>query len=199
MVDKLCHVLTLSVFSFFSALQLMQSWVFYEINIANTNKQYPSISSIFVSLVTRRAVVLESKNYSWTLPTMLGVVASLLVVVGKRMQQLPTMLEPECTKERIQPIRLCKPRVMQCWKSCANGSNIVAVCFGNHRTKQMLGVVGSKVRLVSNFAYQLPTTCNNMQQGVQTDRTSSIQQYWAMFRPFRCLRGVILMKAKSYL
>ena len=62
MVDKLCHVLTLSVFSFFSALQLTQSWVFYEINIANTNKQYPSISSIFVSLVTRRAVVLESKK-----------------------------------------------------------------------------------------------------------------------------------------
>ena len=99
-------------FFLFGALQLMQSWVFYVINIANNNKQYPSVSSIFVSLVTRRAVVLESKNHSWTFPTMLGAVASLLVVVGKRMQQLPTMFKPESTKERIQPIRLCKPRVM---------------------------------------------------------------------------------------
>ena len=30
----------------------------------------------------------------------------------------------------------------QCWKSCANGSNIVALRFGDHRTKEMLGVVG---------------------------------------------------------
>ena len=43
---------------------------------------------------------------------MLGAVASLLVVVGKRMQQLPTMLKPKCIMERIQPIRLCKPCVM---------------------------------------------------------------------------------------
>ena len=30
------------------------------------------------------------------------------------------------------------------WKSCANGSNIVAPRFGDHGTKEMLGVVGSK-------------------------------------------------------
>ena len=41
---------------------------------------------------------------------MLGAVASLLVVVGKWMQQPPTMFEPECIM--IQPIRLCKPCVM---------------------------------------------------------------------------------------
>ena len=161
MVDKLCHVLTLSVFSFFSALQLMQSWVFYEINIANTNKQYPSISSIFVSLVTRRAVVLESKNYSWTLPTMLGVVASLLVVVGKRMQQLPTMLEPECTKERIQPIRLCKPRVMQCFIELCKR---IQHCCGMLWQSQNKTNVGS-CRLKSSTGFKLcVTTPNNMQQ-----------------------------------
>ena len=27
-------------------------------------------------------------------------------------------------------------------KSCANGSNIVALRFGDHETKEMLGVVG---------------------------------------------------------
>ena len=28
----------------------------------------------------------------------------------------------------------------QCWKSCANGSNIVALRFSDHGTKEMLGV-----------------------------------------------------------
>ena len=30
----------------------------------------------------------------------------------------------------------------QCWKSCANGSNVVALRSGDHGTKEMLGVVG---------------------------------------------------------
>ena len=33
----------------------------------------------------------------------------------------------------------------QCWKSAANGSNIVELRFGGHGTKEMLGVVGWKV------------------------------------------------------
>ena len=37
--------------------------------------------------------------------------------------------------------------------------------------EEMLGVAGSKVWPVSNFAQQLPTRRNNMQQGVQTDPT----------------------------
>ena len=41
----------------------------------------------------------------------------------------------------------------QCWKSCANGSNIVALRFGDHGTKEMFGVVGWKVWPVSNFTY----------------------------------------------
>ena len=57
----------------------------------------------------------------------------------------------------------------QCWKSCTNGSNIVALRFGDHGTKEMLGVVGWKVWPVSNFA-----------QGVQTDATCNIQQCWEL-------------------
>ena len=68
----------------------------------------------------------------------------------------------------------------QCWKSCANGSNIVALRFGDHGTKEMLGVVGWKVWPVSNFAQQHATTSNNMQRGVQTDATCNIQQYWEL-------------------
>ena len=33
-------------------------------------------------------------------------------------------------------------RPQQRWKSCANGSNIVALRFGDHETKEMLGVGG---------------------------------------------------------
>ena len=68
----------------------------------------------------------------------------------------------------------------QCWKSCANGSNIVALRFGDHGTKEMLGVVGWKVWPVSNFAQQHTTTSNNMQHGVQTDATCNIQQCWEL-------------------
>ena len=69
----------------------------------------------------------------------------------------------------------------QCWKSCANGSNIVALRFGDHGTKEMLGVVGWKLWPVSNFAQQhATTTSNNMKQGVQTDATCNIQQCWKL-------------------
>ena len=50
----------------------------------------------------------------------------------------------------------------QCWKSFANGSNIVALRFGDHGTKEVLGDVGWKVWPVSNFAQQHPTTCNRV-------------------------------------
>ena len=39
-------------------------------------------------------------------PAVLGVVASVLAVVCKRMQQLPTMLDLPCIVGRIQPIRV---------------------------------------------------------------------------------------------
>ena len=53
----------------------------------------------------------------------------------------------------------------------------------------MLGVVGWKVWLVSNFAQQHARTSNNMQQGVQTNATCNIQgnvgSCWpTMLRPF---------------
>ena len=76
----------------------------------------------------------------------------------------------------------------QCWKSCAHGSNIVALRFGDHGTKEMSGPI-------SNFAQQHATTSNNMQQGVQTDATCKIQQccvrlYSALLQrtvSFKCL------------
>ena len=76
-------------------------------------------------------------------PTILGVVASVLVVVCKRMQQLPTMLGPtvHCGKDTS----LCKP----CVTSVRGPNNIgravqtdPTLRFGDHGTKEMLVVVG---------------------------------------------------------
>ena len=74
----------------------------------------------------------------------------------------------------------------QCWKSCASRSNIVALRFGEHGTKEILGVVGSKVWPVCKLwattrSQQFPTA-------VQTDATCNMQQFgscWPiLLRPF---------------
>ena len=56
----------------------------------------------------------------------------------------------QCIVGRIQPISICKPCIMSVrgpsnvGGACANGSNIVALRFGDHGTKEMLGVVGQQ-------------------------------------------------------
>ena len=51
----------------------------------------------------------------------------------------------------------------QFWKSCANGSNIVALRFGDQETAEMLGVAGSKF---DKFQHQ-HATCNIQQRCVR--------------------------------
>ena len=83
---------------------------------------------------------------------------SVLAVVYKRMQQLPTMLGPALHRGKFH-ISFISFKTMlnahswpeQCWKSYANGSNIVVLRFGDQGTKEILGVVGSKFWPVSNF------------------------------------------------
>ena len=87
-------------------------------------------------------------------PTVLGVVASVLAVACKRMQQqLLTVLAHHGCWSITQSYgvtvfneTMCDARgwPQHCSKSCANGSNIVALCSGDHGTKEMLGVIGSK-------------------------------------------------------
>ena len=102
------------------------------------------------------------------------------------MRELPTLLGPtvhrgkDTTHKSLKTMRNERALPQQCWKSCANGTNIFALRFGDHGTKKMLGVVGWKVWPVSNFAQQHATTSNNMQQGVQTDVTCNIQQCWEL-------------------
>ena len=132
--------------------------------------------NVFVSLMFVTAVCVlgcmqtDATTSNIVAPTMLGVVASMLAVMCKRMQQLPTLLEPTVHRGKDT---MCNERVwpQQCWKSCANGSNIVALRLDDHGTKEMLGV--------EKFDW-FQTLRNNMQQGVQTDATCNIQQCWEL-------------------
>ena len=72
----------------------------------------------------------------------LAVVTSVLAVLYKRIQQLPTMLGPAVHRGKDTSPKtleiMCNARAwpQQCWRSCAiNGSNIVALRLGDHGTK----------------------------------------------------------------
>ena len=62
----------------------------------------------------------------------------------KRTQQLPTMLGLMVHRGKDTTHKILYP-CETAWKSCANGFNIVVLRFGDHGTKEMFGVVGSKV------------------------------------------------------
>ena len=114
-----------------------------------------------------RVFVLATRKRMEQLPALLGVVAFVLVVVCKRMQQLPTMLGATVHRGRDKSHKtlesMCNARTwhQKCWESCANGSNIIALRFGDHGTEEMLGVVGSKSLTRFKFC---ATTRNNKQQ-----------------------------------
>ena len=138
-------------------------------------------------------------------PTMLGIVACMLTVVCKRMQQLPTMLRQQCWEllracwqwctngcnnsqqcwdlqcimGRIQPISLCKPCVMS-----VRGPNNVGWAVQTNPT--LLHYASAKWNAGSCWVKSLAgfklcaITRNNMQQCVQTDATCNIQQCWKL-------------------
>ena len=47
----------------------------------------------------------------------------------------------------------------QCWRSCENGSNIVALRFGDHGTKNMLGEKFHLFQTLRNNIQQHATGC----------------------------------------
>ena len=81
----------------------------------------------------------------------LRVIASVLTELCKSMEQLPTMLGPAVHHRKDTIHKILKTKWNACvwpyggWESCAKGSKFVALHFGDHRTKEVLGVVGSKV------------------------------------------------------
>ena len=101
--------------------------------------------------------------------TMLRVVACVLAVVCKRMQQLPTMFGPTVHRGKDTTHKSLLTMRNECaWPNNVgravqtNPTYIVARRFGDHGTKEILGVVGWKLWPVSNFAQQHPTTCNRV-------------------------------------
>ena len=80
-----------------------------------------------------------------------GVVAFVFAVVCVRLQKLPTMLRPavhhgkDTTHKTLETMCNARAWPQQCWKNSANESNIVALRVGDYGTKEMLGVVSSKV------------------------------------------------------
>ena len=117
--------------------------------------------------------------------TMLGVVASVLAVVCKRMQQLPTTLGAavhrgkDTTHKTLETMCHARTWPQQCWKSfsCANGSNSVALRFSDLRDKRNVGSYW--LNRLTGFKL-CATTPNNMQQGVQINATCNIEQCWEL-------------------
>ena len=87
--------------------------------------------------------------------TMLGVVACMLAVVCKRMQQLPTLLRQQC----LELLR-------ECWQWCANGCNNSQQCW-------CLQCIVGRIQLISLCKPCVMTVRgpNNVGRAVQTDPT----------------------------
>ena len=86
---------------------------------------------------------------------------------------------------------MCNPRArpQQCWKSCANGWNLVALSFGDHGTKEML-------EAVSNFAKQLPTTCNSVGKRTQSVTSNNFLS-WTHNSPAPNISGFIAQLVRA--
>ena len=103
---------------------------------------YDSIRNSFFKLLQ-----MEKTTANVVGPRTLGVVASVLAVVCKRVQRLPTLLGPAVNCGKDATLRLCRSCVM-----CMHGPNSRAVQmdstllhYASVITEEMLGVVGSKV------------------------------------------------------
>ena len=117
------------------------------------------------------------------------------------MQKLPKKLGPavpngkDKTHKTLETMCSARAWLQQCWKSfqksCANGSNIVALVVGDHGTKEMLGVVDSKVWSVSNSAQQHSISCNRARR--RTQHVLNIQQCWVS------LHGALVSRVKIIL
>jgi len=127
-------------------------------------------------------------------PTMLGIVACVLAVVCKRMQQLPTMLGPAVHRGRIHPISLCKPCVMS-----VRGPNNVGravqtdptlLPYASTITEQkkcwkLLAEKFDRFQTLHNNTRQYPTTCNRVCKRTQHVTSNNVGSCWStMLRPF---------------
>ena len=80
----------------------------------------------------------------------------------------------------------------QCWKSCANGSNIVALRFGDHGTKEMLRAEKfDRFQTLRNNTQQHPTACQRVCKGTQHVKSNNVGSCWpTVLRPLA--RGLLI-------
>ena len=113
-------------------------------------------------------------------PTMLRVVTCMLAVVCKRMQQLPTMLGAalhhgkDTTHKSLLTMRNERARPQKCWKSCANGSNIIALRFGDQKCWELLAEKFDRFQTLRNNTQQHPTTCNRVCKRTQNVTSNNV-------------------------
>ena len=106
------------------------------------------------------------------------------------MRQLPTLLGPavhrgkDTTHENLKTMRVCGPNNVG-RAAGVNRFNIVALHFGNHRTKEMLlAQKFDRFQTVRNNSQQHATI--NMQKGAQMDMKCNIQLYWEWLANKQC-------------
>ena len=132
-------------------------------------------------------------------PTMSGVVACVLAVVYKLMQQLPTMLGPAVHRGKDTSHKSCKPCVIS-----VRGPNNVGRAVQTYPTLlRFFSAITERKKCWELFAEKFdqfqalhntphPTTCNRVCKGTQhvTSNNINVGSCWpTMFRPFaRSLR-----------
>ena len=158
--------------------------------VRNNTQQHPTT----YNRVCKRTQHVTSNDVGIVAPTMLGVVACVLAVVCKRMQQLPTMLRPAVDRGKDKPISLCKTCVMR-----VRGSNNVGRVVQTHPTLllyasaiteqkkcwELLAEKFDRFQTVRNNTQQHPTTCNRVCKRTQQITSNNVWSCWpAMLRPF---------------
>ena len=106
------------------------------------------------------------------------------------MQQLPTTLRPavHCGKDTTRKTLLAMCNALawlqQCWKSCANEFNIVALRLDDHGTNEMLILTSFKLCTTSPNNTQQHTICNRMCKRTQHVTSHNAGSCWPKLRLF---------------
>ena len=111
---------------------------------------------------------------------MLRVVSFVLAVVCKRMQQLPTMLGAAVHRhwkdtDHKTSMRVSGPNNIG--RAMHYASNIVGLCFGDHRTKEFWELLGQKFywcQTLRNNSQQHAITCNRVCKRTQHMTTNNV-------------------------
>ena len=100
--------------------------------------------------------------------------------------------------------RLCKPGIMRVrgpnnvGRAVQTDLTLLPYAWGITEQKKCWELLAKKVWLASNFAQQLPTTRNNMQQGVKTDATCNTQKCWELVASKVASDGLNLIQKRLF-